>query len=421
MSNSARYEQFYNIYDYLESYYGIFYSLVQMGRPSFVETVPTAAVGFDENGRNIMFIFNPKFWDELDEYNRVFVICHECLHVLLSHGLRSINCTDKRLANVAMDIVVNHMLVNNFKFDRSKIKNEKDFCWVDTVFSPNQIASIGIEENKSFEYYFNILQSFCSAMPIAGKLVDSHDQLGNISEGLAAEISEKIMGNTSKEEFDTFKEKMGEDAKETENKSSRGTVGGNIKKVIKLTYVRKKRKWESVIKRWTQRKLSEMVSVDSWVHQNRRMVTLDQTLSIPHLVDQENYEKEKINVLFFQDTSGSCVHLAPRFLLAARSIPEDRFNVKAFCFDTSTYEINLKSGELFGFGGTSFSIIEDRIQQMIASEKLKKYPDAVFVITDGEGDRVYPEKPERWHWFLSYNYRYCIPKESKVYMLDEFE
>jgi len=142
MSNSARYEQFYNIYDYLESYYGIFYSLVQMGRPSFVETVPTAAVGFDENGRNIMFIFNPKFWDELDEYNRVFVICHECLHVLLSHGLRSINCTDKRLANVAMDIVVNHMLVNNFKFDRSKIKNEKDFCWVDTVFSPNQISNL---------------------------------------------------------------------------------------------------------------------------------------------------------------------------------------------------------------------------------------------------------------------------------------
>lgn len=419
--NKSRYDQFYEIYDYLEKYYSIFYSLVQMGRPSFVESIPTAAVGFDEFGRNIMFVFNPGFWDKLDEYNRAFVISHECLHVLLSHGIRSVNCTDKKLANVAMDIVVNHMLVNNFNFDRSKIQNADNFCWIDTVFSPQEIKSLNIEENKSFEYYLNTLiyqNKFQSKFDL--EFVDDHGQLGNISPDLAKEISEKIMGNSSQEEFGTFKEKMGEDAKEAEN-SPAGTQKGGISKVIKLSYVKKKRKWESVIKRWTQRKITEMVSVDSWVHQNRRMMTFDQTLSVPNMVDQENYEKNKIDVLFFQDTSGSCVHLAERFLRAARSIPTDRFNVRAFCFDTSTYETDLKTGKLYGFGGTAFDIIENRIQRMISQEELKKYPDAVFIITDGEGSPVEPEKPERWHWFLSYNCRYYIPQESKIYMLNEFE
>ena len=50
-----------------------------------------------------------------------------------------------------------------------------------------------------------------------------------------------------------------------------------------------------------------------------------------------------------------------------------------------------------------------------------KYPDAVFVITDGYGDPVKPEFCKKWYWFLSHNYRACIPKECNVYDLKNYE
>ena len=46
---------------------------------------------------------------------------------------------------------------------------------------------------------------------------------------------------------------------------------------------------------------------------------------------------------------------------------------------------------------------------------------AVFVITDGYGDVFLPEKKKNWYWFLSEDAKNYIPKESKVFMLEDFE
>ena len=56
-----------------------------------------------------------------------------------------------------------------------------------------------------------------------------------------------------------------------------------------------------------------------------------------------------------------------------------------------------------------------------------KYPDAVFVMTDGYGDKVVPQMPERWYWFIdggmsskTLTTSYC-PEECAVYKLTDFE
>ena len=51
----------------------------------------------------------------------------------------------------------------------------------------------------------------------------------------------------------------------------------------------------------------------------------------------------------------------------------------------------------------------------------KKYSNigAVFVITDGAGDYIKPENPKKWYWFLSENYRSCIPKNSYIFSLKD--
>ena len=83
-------------------------------------------------------------------------------------------------------------------------------------------------------------------------------------------------------------------------------------------------------------------------------------------------------------------------------------------FDTKVYETTIESRRLYGFGGTSFDIIEDYIQSYIKKNNLK-YPEAVFVITDGCGNSVNPQIPKNWYWFLSKNYITYIPKESNKF------
>ena len=119
------------------------------------------------------------------------------------------------------------------------------------------------------------------------------------------------------------------------------------------------------------------------------------------------------------DTSGSCFNLAERFFKAALTLNPKKFNIRLFCFDCSVVETDIKSQKLYGGGGTSFKAIEDKIQEIVG--KGEKYPHAVFIITDGYGNKVIPQFPKKWHWFLSENYLNFIPKESHKYMLNDFE
>src|SRR4051812_38321676 len=83
--------------------HALFYQCWQMGKPTFTDQVETAAVAFNKDGDYIDFLFNPEFWAGLSHYDRLFVVCHECLHVILNHGHRSKNATDKYRANKALD------------------------------------------------------------------------------------------------------------------------------------------------------------------------------------------------------------------------------------------------------------------------------------------------------------------------------
>ena len=163
---------------------------------------------------------------------------------------------------------------------------------------------------------------------------------------------------------------------------------------------------------------------EQWARTHRRFAAMEQNsgLMIPTEMEIEDmtWEENGICVWFFQDTSGSCYSFRDRFFTAAASLPPDKFDVRMFCFDTQCYETTLESKKLYGGGGTSFHIIEDKIQEVTTQEKIP-YPMAVFVVTDGYGDRVSPEKPENWYWFMSDNHRSCIPDESHVFMLKDYE
>jgi len=201
----------------------------------------------------------------------------------------------------------------------------------------------------------------------------------------------------------------------------RGINAGGLTKIVAKRSIRKKPKWETLISKILARKidLSEIVK-DQWSRRNRRFVLLGDNFLLPTENETLEDEPSKLEIWWFQDSSGSCAQLAERFFNAAETVPTEKIHLRTYCFDTNVYKISLKDRKLYGFGGTSFSIIEDFIQNETKKEGIR-YPDAIFIITDGAGDHVLPQKPQNWYWFLSYQNKSCIPKDSKTYILSDFE
>jgi hypothetical protein len=148
-------EEYLSISRALMQHHAIFDRMWGMGKPVFTDKIATAAVYFDKVGESIEFKLNPDFWKTQTDVQKQFVISHECLHVILYHGIRTCTLTESEAknANLALDIIVNHALVDRFGFKREEIDPENKYCWVDTVFKDNPP-----ESGKYYEYYYNLLE-----------------------------------------------------------------------------------------------------------------------------------------------------------------------------------------------------------------------------------------------------------------------
>lgn len=421
------YEEFLDLSRSLEEHHSIFYKFWKLGNPEWTKRVPTAAVAFDKIGDCVQFMLNKDFWEQRTFQQKKFIIAHECMHVIFYHGVRStlIARDEKDIANRAMDIVVNHTLVDSFGFDRELIDPNNEYVWLDNTF-PGQ----NVPGGKSFEYYFDLLRKKKKDNPDdknkpekgnpgdgQGELVDSHDFLDSFNDKAFEDMLGKELNK-----FDVpaaLEDMVQREISDIQNEIKQAGLTPGKSFVLAKSKKVIKQKWETVIKHWAQ-KFSFQKEEEQWLRKSRRMYGMDTAgMFVPSEQEVEEEEKSRICVWFFQDTSGSCQHLANRFFNAAESLDPKRFDVKMFCFDTKVYETTLQSKKLYGFGGTSFTCIDNYIKSEVA--KGKKYPRAVFVITDGYGDNVKPEMPDRWNWFLSENYRSCIPKECKIYDLKDFE
>jgi predicted metal-dependent peptidase len=414
-------DEFFSLARELEKHHAIFDRLWSMGKPVFTQEIPTAAVYFDKVGETIDFKLNPDFWAKQTSIQKQFVIAHECLHVILYHGFRinGLKGDEFKIANLALDIVVNHSLVDKFGFIRSEIDPDNIYCWVDTVFKKDPP-----ESGKYYEFYYNLLeklpkkdikdlQKFCGP---TGETLDSHEGLESFN---TPEFEDKVKEMVSEEELENLSEFIDKQTKDIEDKAQQaGCSPGNTFVKLNIGKVKKKKKWETVIKKWASKFMKDK-EIEQWARPNRRLAFMPQDFMIPSDQEVEEYEKDKITVYFFQDTSGSCSGFVDRFFKAAKSLPTDRFDIKMHCFDTRVFETTLESGKLYGFGGTSFSCIENYIQNHIKKHNLK-YPAAVFVITDGYGNHVSPQKPKNWYWFIQGSFHY-VPKESNRFNLKDFE
>ena len=407
-------EEYMRLSDALDRCHAVYYHFWQFGRPRFTEEVSTAAIQWHNDYEQAEFLFNPTFWEGLDFYNRVFVIAHEMLHVILNHGPRFKDLKDslKSSLNTAIDIVVNHLLVGKFGFDRTKIANAEKLCWVDTVFPDKPKLATDMHA----EFYLKLMpESIVIKLPMGGKgkgdkgegsgtpmPLDDHDFV-------SPEDADKIIGKLDEEltpeEKDEIKDVID---KHYENEGAggdgiggggRGTFGTGSWTFVKKVVVKPKPKWETVVKKWAVKNmLPDIRAVERWGRKHRRLTAIDfgRTFLPCELdVDAMKAEERKLEVFFFLDVSGSCAGLADRFWRAANSLPPDRFDVRLFWFNTYCGEVDKKNPKIRLGGGTTFQAIERHVQ-VLGKEVRIAYPDAVWVMTDGYGGYITVEHPTRW-------------------------
>ena len=405
----------------LETHHSIFYKLWEMGEMVFDDDIPTACVKFDRAGNYVSFHFNPEFWEQKTSYERLFIICHECLHVWLNHGLRTKNADFPQMVNTALDVVINHMLVDNFGFQRHKITDFKELCWMDTVFGEEDGE---IESEQTFEYYYNKIIESPNTKFVDCKLVDSHDHLGDV-------------------DFDKIVDKLGEGLSEQEKKDIAKTIDKHREKASSFgrgdmamsewesmsvpDTIKRKRAWFELIKRWATDKGRTEADADQWVRKNRRLAFLESDsgsqLMLPSDNDDYAYDTDKVEMWLYLDVSGSCYNLRNDFFCASLTIPQDRIKMRTFCFDTSITEVDLKDRKLISGGGTSFSIIEKHIQKELKPGR--KHP-VIFVFTDGYGDSVRVTEPKKWHWFIDGGWgmnhaKHLTDKKCNFYPMEDFK
>lgn len=100
---------------------------------------------------NFRIVANPKFWKTRNEYNQLFIICHEMCHVMFGHWIID-EKRDMEWTNIAQDIQVNEFLLKKY-FCKNKIK-DGDFCSIETIFKHKANK---IKKNQNYLYYYNLL------------------------------------------------------------------------------------------------------------------------------------------------------------------------------------------------------------------------------------------------------------------------
>lgn len=394
-------DEYFRLCRNLEDMGDIFYAFFRMGYPVFTEKVIYAGVAFDCDGNFSHLLLNPVKWAGFNDRVKTFIIVHEALHVVLEHGVRGREKPYHKIQNIAMDIVIQE-IARQLGFTREELPFGEEIVWFERYFDDS------VPRDKNWEYYYELLMEKAKVVEIKYTPFDDHSGLQD--QGKNDDIFSRI---------EDFAERNGLDIElpaNSEEKESAGQLAGTTAgnhAYISTARKPRKRKWETVIRHWTIEAEKQRPKYN-WVHQDRRL-----TFSLPadylFAAEREEDIKNKIDIWFFQDTSGSCSEFRDRFFGAASSIPQDRFNIRMFCFDTKVYETSLKSGKLYGFGGTYFDILEKRCLEE------KHYPKCVFVITDGYGNNIKCKYPARWHWFLSTDYTQCIDSRCVIHKLKDFE
>jgi predicted metal-dependent peptidase len=148
-----------------EPYYGFF--LLMLNKVWDSKRVPTA--GVSKNGINYQLAINPTFWESLSELNKLGLLKHELLHIAFGHLTTFFKFTDRKLANVAMDMEINQYIDNSWLPGGDYTKEEFDTLKASIVSE--------LESAKENDAPQEELQVIASKLPSRGIMIEDYTEM----------------------------------------------------------------------------------------------------------------------------------------------------------------------------------------------------------------------------------------------------
>ena len=355
----------------IEPYYGFF--LIMLNK-TWRKDLPTA--GVSKNGINYQLAINEEFWTSLSEEHQLGLLKHELLHIAFGHLTSFGSFSDKKLANVAMDMEINQ--------------------YIDTDWLPKggimieDYEDLNLDERAGCRYYYKKLQELkqekdkngtCGNEPM-DKLLDDIEN-GNVPDhGTWEEFDD--LSEAEKKLIDKQLQKVLSDAKEQTIKK-RGRIPGEIEGVITIEeIVAPKFDWRGYMRRFTG--ISTKVFTKKIRRKENRKFPESPGLKL----------KMKQHMLLGVDTSGSVSDSElQEFMSEINHIYKAGVDVTIIQCDTSIRSIESYKGKfelnVLGRGGTEFDPVLEYY-----NENQKKYTSLVY-FTDGECyTRVKPKGHVLW-------------------------
>lgn len=253
------------------------------------DTIPSAAT----DGTNI--IINTKWWTPLSVEEQVRVLCHECGHRWFNHHTRANKRVSQELNNIAMDIVIESLLVVS-NIGKSIKGTIGELINHDGDFSGNingKIISIEKAHTYTYEQVLDMLLKHIKENPSKSKNANSvynkegfeiTDKNGNKK----TQVDEFQDGKISDEEGKEIEEGMRRAIVEHKEK---GTLNGTIAELLS-DYFKPKINWKQFIRDAVS---PEVKSYQTYSRINRRA----NGRMLPGVI------KEGVDIVYAMDTSGS--------------------------------------------------------------------------------------------------------------------
>jgi predicted metal-dependent peptidase len=367
--------------------------VMRLGKVHFTDTVDTAAIC--ASGSDVRLYFNPEFSKKIDNWELAGVLVHEALHFVFRHlerMARTRTQQERFLFGLACDAVINDLIIT--RFDEIKLPGQP----VTGRWLIGRDAS-----NLSAEKVFRMIRRRIAGNP---------DELHRLTTGLTVddhtpwhhdEPSAEDQQTGWSSETTAIVERLLTDAKSRDR--CYGTVARGRDRLVSQT-----QSCKTNLARFLLDSVQAESSYDSiWTQPNRKLISVYPSIILPSYQPMEFWD-----VLVGIDTSGSVpnsfISIALNF--AEQRIPKTRISV--ISFDTAWYQAVPGAVALKGGGGTRAQAIEEYIR-----DKLPRYPDCVFVLTDGWTPRPEPLHPERWVWLLPpWGSIEAIPKGSRSEYFD---
>lgn len=341
-----------------EPYYGFF---LLMLNKYWDNRIPTACVG--KNGINYQLRINEEFWTSLEDPKKMGLLKHELLHIAFNHLTMHFNFSDKRLANVAMDMEINQYIDANMLPEGG--------------ITLESYPELNLNEKAGCRYYYDALRKAQKDKDEKG--TSGSSAMDKLLDGLAngddpTNHDWEVFDDLSEAErklVDKQTQRVLSQAKEQTVKRQ-GTVPGEIEsRIILDVIVPPKFDWKGFIRRFTG--ISTRVFTKKIRRKENRRFSDNPGLKI----------KMKQHMLLAIDTSGSVSDdELKEFMNEIHHIYKTGVDITIVQCDTEIRSIAPYKGKfelgILGRGGTYF----DPVLQYF-NENLKQFTSLVY-FTDGE-------------------------------------